>query len=252
MCYAARPMVFRYKRLGPVLTAAVVFLGLAAQRVQAQPAEPEDRVLAVVDGDPILKSDLDQLLGLGLTAPDEGETEAQLRRRLLDAMVEQKLRFHEMDRFGFSEIPVEEVEHQFELIRKRFEDPSVFTRRLAAVGLDKPGLRQLLARQIMVLTYVDERLGPRVFVSLDDIRAYYNAEFVPAMEQRGEEIPALEKVREEIRGLIQETRLNEEIVSWTAELRLEADVIDYLDSRHESLPALIAPPKQQRAKQRAD
>ena len=40
-------------------------------------------------------------------------------------------------------------------------------------------LRQLVARQLMVLTYVDEQLGPRVFVSLDDINAYYTTCSLP-------------------------------------------------------------------------
>ena len=45
-------------------------------------------------------------------------------------------------------------------------------------------LRQLVARQLMVLAYVDEQLGPRVFVSLDDINNYYRTVLAPDLHFR--------------------------------------------------------------------
>ena len=52
-------------------------------------------------------------------------------------------------------------------------------------------------------------------------------------------VPPLNEVREEIRQVLKEARLNEEIVRWTEELRLEADVVDYFDSAHEGLPEYV-------------
>ena len=78
----------------------------AAQQVDEPEAELVDRILAVVDEDPILDSDLAQAIGIGLMAPEEGESENDYRRRLLDVLIDQKLRFYEIDLFGFSEIPV--------------------------------------------------------------------------------------------------------------------------------------------------
>ena len=61
--------------------------------------EPVDRLLAVVDDDPILESQLEQIIGIGLVEQQEGEDEERFRRRILDGLIEEKLRFHEVDRF---------------------------------------------------------------------------------------------------------------------------------------------------------
>ena len=201
--------------------------------------EPVDRVMAVVDEDPILASDVEQIIGLGLLPPAEGEDEETYRRRILDLLIDQKLRFHEVDQFGFTQIPVEEVERQLESIRDRFESPEIFSTRLDELGLDEEGLRQVLARQIMVLIYVEERLGARIFVGLDEIQSYYNEVFVPDLKARGESVPPIEEVREELRVVLREQRLNEEIERWTEELRQEADVVDHFDSRRGELPPLV-------------
>jgi hypothetical protein len=83
---------------------------------------------------------------------------------------------------------------------------------------------------------VEERLGPRVFVDLEQIRAYYNDVLTPELEARREPVPPIEEVREPIRRLLKEKLLNEELARWTEELRRDADVEDYLDSEHATLP----------------
>lgn len=226
--------------IGRLLAALIVVLGAAPATGQsAAQAEVVDRIVAVVDEDPILASDLDRLIGLGLVARLPDESEAELRRRVLDMAIEERLRFHEIDRYGFAEVPVEEVEAQFESLQRRLGGPAALRRRLAEVELDEQELRQLLARQLMVLIYVEERLGPRVLIGEEEIRSYYHEVLAPEMVVRKQEIPPIGEVREQIRGLLREQRLNEEIERWTEELRLEADVEDYLDSSHDGLPPVV-------------
>lgn len=193
------------------------------------PAEVLDRIVAVVDEDPILASDLDRAIGLGLVSRNEDEAEEAFRRRVLDQMLEERLRAHEVDRFGFTEISLAEVDEALAALESKFEDRAAFNRRLQEFDLTRDDVRQIVARQTMVLTYVDERLGPRVFVSLDDIREYYDSVLAVEMRRQGKRLPALDDVREQIRRVLREQRLDEEIARWTEELRLEADIEDYFD-----------------------
>jgi peptidyl-prolyl cis-trans isomerase SurA len=210
---------------------------LAAQEVEE--AQPVDRIVAVVDEDPILASDLDRVIGLGLVEAEQGESDASFRRRVLDQVIAEKLRFQEIDRFGFTEVSIAEVDRRFEEIRSGFESEKAFEERMAALGLEAEGLRQLVARQIMVLTYVDERLGPRVFVDREEIEKYYDETLVPELRRKKQPLPRLTEVREQIRQVLKEQRLNEEIERWTEELRREADIDDYLDQRQEGLPEIV-------------
>lgn len=233
------------RRAAAVLVAAA----LAANPVSPARAEESadetavvqdaDRILAVVDDDPILASDVERAVVLGLLEAAPGEEATALRRRALDSLIEQRLRFHEIDRFGFAQVPVEEVEAQYAAVEQRLGGPAALEAALGEVDLDPQGLRQLLSHQLMVLVYVEERLGPRVFVSLDDIQAYYDRELAAEMAGRGEPLPPLEEVREAIRALLKERRLDDEIVRWTSELRARADVLDYFESTHEELPPVV-------------
>jgi len=215
----------------PAALAACVLLAAAPAPAQdPRPAAAEspvlvDRIVAVVGEDPVLLSEVEEVIGLGLAERGAGEGDTELRERVIDALIEQRLRFHEVDRSGFHRVPVTEIEARMAEIAAAFPDREAFLRRLAELGMTEQEVRQLVARQIAVLTYVEERLGARVFVGFDDIRAYYQETAVPGLERRGEPVPPLDEVREAIRAVLHEQRLNQELERWTEELRAEADVV---------------------------
>lgn len=90
----------------------------------------------------------------------------------------------------------------------------------------------------MVLTYVEERLGPRVFIRQEEILAYYQDDLVPQLQATRSAVPPLEEIREEIRRVLREQRLNAEIADWTAKLRERAEIEVYLEPRAGGLPPL--------------
>jgi hypothetical protein len=216
----------------------------AAQAPASIPApglEPRlrDRVMAVVDEDPILASELERAIALGLVQPKPGESDTVFRRRILDELIEQRLRFHEIDRYGFEQVPVDLIEQNVATIRARFPNDEAFRKTLRDLGLTQQALRQLVARQLMVLTHVEEQLGPRVFVSLDDITQYYRTTFTQEMQRQKAPVPPLDDVREQIRTVLKEQRLNQELGKWTEELRRKADIQVYFDKPAGDLPPLV-------------
>lgn len=217
-----------------LLVVATLTAGVAAGQ-----EEPVDRVLAVVDEETILASDVEQVIALGLIERQEEESEEAFRQRALQELIEQKLRFHEIDRYGFTELPVRRVEEEFAEIRRRYADDGAWQTRLAELGLDDQGVKALVARQLLVFIYIEERLGPRVFVSLEEIREYYDTVLVPEMNRRGAAVPPIDEVREQIREVLRQQRLNEELERWTDELRRDADIADYSDVEHEELPPVV-------------
>lgn len=217
-----------------IRTILLLLLAAASPR-----GELVDRVVASVDDDPIFMSDVERVIRLGLTAQEEGESPSELRRRVLDEIIDQRLRLHEVERFDTSAVSAEEVDRQVAIVKDRFEDDAEFRSILDRLSLDEAGLRHLLTRQLRVLAYIEERLRPRVYVDLDDIRSYYDGELAAEMARRGETATPLSAVREDIRFLLTEKRLNEEIEAWTEELRLAADVVDYLGRGEEELPPVV-------------
>ncbi len=225
--------------ISPLLVFLIVASAQGESKKPAAGVSAIDRVVAVVDEDPILESDLDRAIGLGFVVRRPGESEKDFRRRVLEKEIERKLRFHEVDRFGFGQLPASEVGEKYKEIEARFPSQEAFEARLKELGMSKEGLRRLVARQLMILTYVEERLGAKVFVSLDDIRDYYDNTLVPELEKKGEKVPPIEEVREQIRQVLRQKRLNDEIVKWTANLRKAADIEIYIDHPLDHLPPLV-------------
>src|SRR5690606_25304528 len=157
-------------------------------------------------------------------------------RRVLDGLIEQRLRLHEIGRFGFEDASFEDVETQFAALRGQFADDAALAVELERLGLTENDVRQLLSRQLAVLGYVEERLGPRVLVDADEIRRYYDEELAPRMAAESAPLPPIDEVREAIRAVLRERELNLEIERWTAELRAAADVVDLFDAPERPLP----------------
>lgn len=198
-----------------------------------------DRIVAVVDDDPIFASDLERLITLGLVEREPDETDFELQRRVLDGLIDQRLHLHIVERYDFGPLPTAEIDRQVEALRRQSTHAGGLDAQLDALGMSEQTLRLLLGRQLQVLVYVEERLGPKVFVDPEEIRTYYHSTLTPAMVEQGVAVVPFDQVAEDIRSLLREERLNNEIDRWTQELRLEAEIIDLLDRAPRPLPPVV-------------
>ena len=222
-----------------LLIPALLIPGLLLAIQGESSPDPADRIVAVVDDDPVLQSDLDTRIALGVIERSPGESDREYERRVLDRVIEDKLRFHEIDRFGLVDIPEEAIDAQFQALRQKAGSREAFEAALDRAGLTADGLRRLIARQLGVLVFVDERLGPRIFVTIDEIEEYYETVLAPELRARGQEVPPIGSVREDVRRLLREQKLNEELDRWTEELRSRAEVLDYFDRSGGDLPPVL-------------
>lgn len=197
-----------------------------------------DRLVAVVDDDPIFLSDLrrarllndmgDRAVQVGETDPAHRPRHAESDRELLDRLIDRRLRLHEVERYGDSAISSARVEESLKAVETNLGGADQLDRMLAASELDRDGLRELLRRQLRVLVHVQERIGARIFVDQDEVRAYYDTTLKDEMDRQGSPLPPFDEVEEGIRNLLHERALNREIEIWTDELRREAKVVDLL------------------------
>lgn len=236
---------------GAVLGVAAATPPSSAEEPATSPPRVVDRLVAVVDEDPIFLSDLDRAIALSLPAgdslpadatlpvaesplfprplPDDPAALRALRRITLDRLIDQRLRSHEVDRYEMGDVSPTRVEEQLALLAREAGGRRVLAERLDALGLGTDGLRALLRRQLAVLAWVEERLGPRVLVDPEAVAEYYEEILGPEMERRGDPLPPLAEVRGAIRAVLREEALNREIEEWTEELRDEARIVDLFD-----------------------
>lgn len=211
----------------------VLVCGVPSSAQPAEDAESQgvlaDRIVALIDEAPVFASDLALAEALGRIEPEPGESREAYRQRLLDQLIDERLRYAAVRRQGYEQLNLLQIEEQIQDLVERFGGRARLDQALEEAGMDVDQLREMVARQLAVWSFVDSRLGARVFVDLEEIEEYYDDELTPQLEQVGATVPPLREVREEIRELLYQRKLNEELDRWTADLRFQADISVYLD-----------------------
>lgn len=191
------------------------------------PAAIVDRIAALIDQQVITVSEVSQMAEIRFFPRKAGQNDDDYRHDILESLIAQALRFRDVERFGAEDIPKDSIESRFLDIQKRFSVATDFAAAMQRVELSPDEVRALVKRQLQVEAYIQERFAPMIFVSTDEIEAYYRGDWSQQRRQRGLPIPPLAEVTEEIRTLLKSNRLQSEIDRWTTQLRARANVDIY-------------------------
>jgi peptidyl-prolyl cis-trans isomerase SurA len=186
-----------------------------------------DRVAALVDQQVLTVSEISQMATIRFFPRAGSASDDEYRHQILDALIAQALRYRDMERFGPQDISKDAIEACLREIESRFASPADFDAALARAELSLDEVRALIKRQLQVEAYVQERFAPTIFITSDDIDAYYRGPYAKQRRDRGLPVPPLAEVRDEIRTLIRSERLQQEIDQWTTQLRARANVDVY-------------------------
>jgi hypothetical protein len=185
-----------------------------------------DRIAAIVDGQVLTVSEIAQMVEIRFY-PRAAQSEDDHRRNVLDGLIAQSLRYRDVERFGAQDISPDVIEARLLEIQHRFPSEAEFLAAAARAELTVDEIRALVKRQLQVEAYIQERFAPLVFISNEDIEAYYRGPWSQQRRERGLAIPSLDSVRDEVRTAVRASRVEEEIGKWTTQLRARANVDVY-------------------------
>lgn len=186
-----------------------------------------DRIAAIVDRQVLTVSEVSQMVELRFFARKANQSEDDYRHDVLEALIAQALRFRDVERFGAQDISKDAIEARLRDIAGRFSSPADFDAAVARTELTPDEVRALVKRQLQVEAYIQERFSPLIFVSQDEIEAYYRGTWTDQRRARGLPVQPLAEVTDEIRSLLKASRLQSEIDRWTEQLRSRANVDIY-------------------------
>jgi peptidyl-prolyl cis-trans isomerase SurA len=199
------------------LAALAFVLGANAAR-----AELVDRIVAIIDRDVVTLSEAEQARAIAASRTD-GKVE------LVDAverLIESRLVEREVERFSSEPVPRELVDQAFGEVRARFETEADFHAMLAANGLSEEELRSQLQRQLEVSRYLERRFRALVFVSDEEVEAYYRDELERKVGNAP--LPELSQVSDSIRRVLEERGFNARVDQWIEELKSRAVIRRYV------------------------
>jgi parvulin-like peptidyl-prolyl isomerase len=214
------------RRMASIFVWTLLFVAvlppMARLTPQAQTGRVVDRIVARIEGDIILLSQVRELGAFQRLV--EGRAESD--ERLLAELIEQWIVQTEANQSHFPQPAQSEVDRELARLVAQFGSPEAYAAKLRELGLSAEQVRQLLARQIYVERYIDYKFRPTVQIQTPDIEGYYQKELLPELAKKNQLTPRLADVEGEIRELLTQRAITELATKWLEEtksrLKIEA------------------------------
>jgi hypothetical protein len=227
------------------LTADQPILALAQA---AQPAAPVvlDSVVAVVNNQAILSSDIDEEIRLSVLDPGRGGLGVLTRAHALDqligrALIQQQIRQQDERALEPTQAEVDarlgEIRKELPAcVRQDCAADAGWKAFLAAHGLTQRRVESYLRYRLEILRFIEQRFRQGISISPKEIETYYHDTLLPQYA-KGEAIPPLDQVSKRIEEILLQQHVNVLFDEWLDNLRKQGDV-EVLD------PTLEAPAHQ--------
>ena len=192
-----------------------------------------DRVVAVVNRQVILASEINDEIRLSVLDPARsGQTELTPQRALDQlisrTLIQQQIRREDMQAAKPSE---EEVKERIEEIRKELPEcvhlncasEAGWNSFLAAHHLTQQGVETYFSYRLEILSFIEERFRSGIHIPPQDIETYFRNALLPQYKS-GEQPPSLEKVGPRIEEILLQQQVNILFDEWLTNLRNQGDV----------------------------
>ena len=207
----------------PSYMLAVAVVVLAAPRAQGQVLI--DRIVARVESDIILLSQVRILSRYQQLVDGKAEDDAQI----LDRLVDQWIVRSEADTARFPQPAEVEVAHGVEHLQASFASIEEYQTRKKQAGLSEADVQRMVAEQLYLSNYLDSRFRPAVQITPKEIEDFYQQAVLPRAKARNQPPPALDSSREYIQEALVQRGINEQADRWLKESRARLHIEKFLE-----------------------
>jgi hypothetical protein len=193
--------------------------------VPAPAQEVIDRIVARIENDVILLSDLRNLQHYQQLVDGKQEPDALALDRLIDQWIVRS----EADASRFPQPTAAEVDRGLQRLRDSFDSPAEFESRKKTSGLSDAGIRSEMTWQLYLSNYLDSRFRPSARIDSKQIEDFYNSALVPRVKARGQQPPTLDSAREAIQEALTQTAITQQANEWLKESRSRLHIEILLD-----------------------
>jgi hypothetical protein len=192
-----------------------------------------DRVVAVVNNQAILASDVDEELRLAVLDAGQAGLGVLTPRRALEqligrALIQQQIRQEDAQAATPSQAEVEDrlAEIRKELpacVHENCASESGWKAFLAEHGLEPERVESYLRYRVQILRFIELRFRQGIRIPQQDIQGYYDQMLLPQYTA-GESVPSLDKVAPRIEEILLQRQVNALFDDWLTNLRKQGDI----------------------------
>jgi hypothetical protein len=201
----------------------LLFVLATAAFLRAQ--EVVDRIVARVENDVILLSDVRELKEYQEMLDGKSESDSAILDRLIDQWIVRS----EAQLSRFPEPKEEEIDREVSRVAKSFNSSEEYEARKKQSGLNDAEMRKIVAAQLYLSNYLDSRFRPSAQIDEKAIEDFYRNAVVPRAKARGQEPPTLDASRDIIQDALVQSDITEQADRWLKETRGRLRVQKYLE-----------------------
>jgi foldase protein PrsA len=209
------------------LTLAALFFGLLPGPGHVCGQEVVDRIVAKVETEIILQSDVRQLSRYQAFLDGKPQSDADILNRLIDQWIVRS----EAGVARFPQPSEEDVNRSIERLKRSFSSPEEFQTRQKQNGITDDEIRRFVRAQLYLSNYLDSRFRPSIQIDEKAIEEFYRSRVVPRAESRNQTPPTLENARDFIQEALVQRAINEQADLWLKESRSRVRVETMLDEK---------------------
>lgn len=174
-----------------------------------------DRIIARIEDDVLLQSDLRELGEFQQLQGTKVEPESARLEELIDQWVIE----HEGQAAQFPQPSDADVNTSLDQLKKNLGGEDVFQKRLKETGLSAASVKRILGRILFYSRYLDYKFRTAAQIDSAAEDKYFNTEFAEQLKARGEKLPLIESVRPAIHELLVQEDISKHAAEWLTESR---------------------------------
>jgi peptidyl-prolyl cis-trans isomerase SurA len=204
----------------------------AAPKMPAMEGQEIDRVVAIVNGDLILDSDVDEERRFTAFQPYRDPNGDFSRDKAIERLINRDLILQQVKLRPEEPISDAEVKKEIDGLRKTIpecknvcETDAGWQRFLAAQGFTEATLAARWHERMEVLRFIEERFRSGVRIPAADIRSYYEKTMLPEYERQHTTPPKLDTITDRIQEVLLQQQVSNLLGDWLKSLRAQGSVV---------------------------
>jgi len=223
-----------------IAAAMLAVLCACVGRAQSPPTQPAqetklDRVVAIVNDELILDSDVDEERRLEALQPYRESAEPFSRDKAIERLIDRDLILQQVELQAQDPITDAQLDREIDALRKSIPDcknktfdcgtKAGWDSFLAANGFTEAEFIQLWRERMEVLRFIEQRFRAGIKITPEEIQAYYTQSMLPEYAKQGAKAPPLDSVSNRIQEVLLEQRVSGLLGDWLKSLRAQGSVV---------------------------
>lgn len=228
--YATHPVVCLAMQAAPASSAAATDPG----HVASQKPVVLDRVIAIINGDVVLESDVRDEIHFAVLQPlarsAQQNTRQQAMERLINrVLIKQQIEAQQQNSVTPTEQEVDSSIHDLKkllpaCVRYKCDTEEGWLAFLKDNGFTEQEVRDRWRQRLVILRFIDVRFRAGIRVSRPEIEDYYKQRLLPEFEREKTTPPSLDSISARVEEIVLQQKVNGMLQDWLKSLKEQGSV----------------------------